>query len=167
MFYTIYLTLCCSLLIPVTHVILLNLSKKEELAVRLMFISFLIVFVFYLVLFQLCLIFNLQHFLAGSALFCFMCLGYMEAFSMLCRGFSLQIMVNIYKENGLTLGQIMSSYASNKGARWLLDKRLSSLIDAGFISRKGDEIFIQGTFAKIIAKTGIYFKRVMNLGLGG
>ena len=95
----IYLSILLSPSIIIFHVLIIWILKINKNFVSLMFVSFFIYgFVWLLVTVYYYDFTNLTYkeYLAGISLIIFFSLGYMEFFSMICRGFSLRIMTDIY-----------------------------------------------------------------------
>ena len=85
---------------------------------------------------------------------------------MVCRGFSLQIMVDIFAGNKIGLQNLIDGYAG-KGIHWLLTKRIESLKSMDLISTRDENIMLSSRLALFIGKTGLMFKNLFNLPQGG
>jgi hypothetical protein len=156
--------------IPVLHAFLVNVFSKHEKHSLFMFLTFGVYLVF-LSAMGWSLLNKSPHFewelfsLASTALF-FM-LGYMELYSMVARGFSLNIIKTIYRNPQIQPDQIGSNYADGLGVEWLLKKRLSGLAALKFIS-----IDSRGTLTLLprglwIGKIASLYKSTLRMGKGG
>ncbi len=105
--------------------------------------------------------------IAGLSTAGFLCLGYLEAFSMLCRGFSLHIMTDIYKNEPLTLSGIISNYGKGRGAGWLLTKRIESLTALKMVSNNENAIELIKPRGLFVGKMGLLIKKNLQMGQGG
>lgn len=106
-----------------------------------------------------------QAWITGLAAVGFWSLGYMEAFSMLCRGFSLNVLVHVAGREATTLEEIMAHYGG-VGSDALLEKRLASLERLGLVERPPGRIVAQGRAAFISRLTAAY-QEAFDMGIGG
>jgi len=97
----------------------------------------------------------------------FLSLLYMEAFSMIARGFSMRIVSDIYLNSSLDSDGVMQEYASGKGVEWMLKKRLEGIKSLGLISQNKDTIKISSKKAIYIARISLFYKSILKLGKGG
>jgi len=86
---------------------------------------------------------------------------------MICRGFSLHIIVDILQNRSLSLIEINENYADGKGIEWLLRKRLYDLRDLRLVDIDGDIVKIRRPFGLLIGLAGLLMKRVLKMGEGG
>jgi len=105
--------------------------------------------------------------LAGAATAGFFCLGYLEVFSMLCRGFSLRILTDVHQNGTLDSGQLAQSYGGGRGAGWLIEKRLAGMESLGLIRREGATVELASWRGVCIGKAGLWVKRMLRTGAGG
>jgi hypothetical protein len=96
----------------------------------------------------------------------FWALSYMEVFSMLCRGFSLSILVHLSERPGDSLNSVVQNYGG-VGAAGLMEKRLSGLERLGFIARDAASLRLKSAAGRIIAAWTYVYKRVLRMGMGG
>jgi hypothetical protein len=167
---TILLSIIFSLLIPIFHVVLIAIFRKEGLHIKLMFVAFL----FYILLdiyFKFILYHHSQEFslrlISSFSTSVFMCLFYLEAFSMIARGFSMRIVTDIYLNSSLNSEGVLQEYAAGKGIAWMFQKRLEGIEKLGFISIEGDLIKIASKNAIYIAQISLFYKSLLKLGRGG
>ena len=156
-----------SLFIPFLHVGLSRLIKWKSNSMKTMLPVFL--FYFFLCFLAAALVgrYTAPDILAICSLVIFFWFGYMEAFSMICRGFSLHIIVDILQNRSLSLIEINENYADGKGIEWLLRKRLYDLRDLRLVDIDGDIVKIRRPFGLLIGLAGLLMKRVLKMGEGG
>ena len=163
-FQALFFAIVLSLTIPLLHLSLIALIRRKQ--ILLMFVSFLI-YVSIAILSPVYLkIGTLPAF--ATALFTSLsaCLLYMEFFSMICRGFSLNIILTIANTPRATTDLIIERY-SDKGLSWLMSKRLESMKKLGLISYDEFNIVAGGKMAICIGCVGLFFKKILNLPEGG
>lgn len=107
-----------------------------------------------------------QGWITGLATVGFWSLGYMEAFSMLCRGFSLNVLVQLAGRESVCLDKIIADYGG-VGADVLLEKRLGSLERLGLVERTHGRIVVRGRAAAVICRLTAAYKAAFCLGAGG
>ena len=166
----IFFSILLSLFIPIFHIALIAFFKKEGLHIKLMFVAFLLYI-------SIDIIIKLFYYYDSNELYLylinsvsmsiFMSLFYMEAFSMVARGFSMRIITDIYLNSTLDSKGVMKEYAAGKGIKWMLKKRLEGIQSLGFISEKGGIIKISSKNAIYIAKFSLLYKSILKLGKGG
>jgi len=156
--------------IPIFQIVLIHVSKKSGIAVRLMFLSFCLYISLCLGLtcflnetFEL----PLDKLVSSLSASIFMCLLYMEVFSMIARGFSMQIITDIYTNNGLTIEGVIAKYADGKGIDWMLEKRIEGIKNLNLIHYNSGGIELRSNFGYLIGKLGINYKKFLKLGKGG
>lgn len=164
---SVLLAVLCSLLLPVLHILLIRLLKDKG-KIKLMMVSFAAYAAIWTAL-SISIIgyHTVNQFIAGYFMIGFLCLGYAEAFSMLCRGFSLRIMMDIFSRGSLTLHEIIEGYGGGKGVDWMLKKRIETLKSMGLLGFDGEVLELMGKRAYIIGKTGLFLKRFLKMGTGG
>ena len=164
------ISLLLSLSIPIIHLILINLIRREGWHIRLMFLAFIAY-----MLIDLCVKYVLYgqennfylHLLVSISSTTFLNLFYLEVFSMVARGFSMRIITDIYLNSHLDLDGISKEYAEGKGVNWLLRKRLEGIQNLNFITFEGQTIKISSRSSRLIVFFSKKFKKVLNLGKGG
>ena len=168
--YAVLFTLVFSVFIPIIHISLIHSLKKQNIQVKLMFISFLVyVFLdFIIIYFEYIDSSNITiHLISALSSSIFMCLFYMEFFSMIARGFSMRIITDIYLHTRLNLEQLMQEYANGKGIEWMFDKRIQGIKDLGLINEECSQIKLSSKSSFIIAHISNIYKRTLKLGKGG
>ncbi len=110
---------------------------------------------------------SLPRCFAGFATVGFFCLGYMQVFSLTCRGFSLRILVDLDKHGSLDIDGIMREYSDGRGLDWLYDKRLASMESLRLIRRENDTLVLRAPRGRAAAWLGIWTKRFLKIGPGG
>ena len=96
----------------------------------------------------------------------FIFFAYIEFFSMICRGFSLRILTDVYLNKTVEINSINKIYAMGKGHSWLLKKRIDSIIKSKLIYYDGEN-YLLTNFGKNISTISIIFKKILKLGKGG
>lgn len=110
---------------------------------------------------------TLSQNIAGLSTCIFACLAYMQVYSQICRGFSLRILVDIERCEGLSLEGILAEYADGRGAAWLLDKRIDTLCAIGLLHRRDGGVVLASQTARRLGQIGIAFKRIVKPAQGG
>jgi len=141
-----------SAIVPLLHIILAKLTGKEEKSIQFMFLSF----------FTYMLCWSAFMYAAG-----FWCLGYMEAFSMVCRGFSLRIMVDLYLREQMTFSEILAGYGDGLGVDWMLKKRIESMQKARLVELEGQVLVVKSPLGTLAGKLGNLVKKILKMGKGG
>ena len=168
--YAVLFTLVFSVFIPIIHIGLIHSLRKQNIQVKLMFISFLVyVLLDFIIIYSMYIDSNniviyLINALSSSI---FMCLFYMEFFSMTERGFSLRIITDIYLHSKLNPEQLLQEYANGKGIEWMFDKRIQGIIDLGLIKEESGQIKLSSKSSFIIAYISNIYKTILKLGKGG
>jgi len=85
---------------------------------------------------------------------------------MICRGFSLRILTDVYLNKTVEINSINKIYAMGKGHSWLLKKRIDSIIKSKLIYYDGEN-YLLTNFGKNISTISIIFKKILKLGKGG
>lgn len=149
--------------IPLLHISLIHIVRKSAWTVRLLFISLLINFVTW------CVTANgsRSDLVTGGCTILFFFLFYMEFFSMVARGFSLNIVRTIDENSHVTRDNVLALYAGGQGISWLFEKRIKGLKGVGFISTTSEHVTLI-TFVGIgFAHFCNAFKRCLKMGKGG
>lgn len=161
---SLLLSLLLSPLIVPLHIILIRFSQRGK--VRLMMYAF---FLYATLWFSLSWYaaegFSLSWFISGGALAGFMALGYAECFSMVSRGFSLHILVDVCRRRSLTFEELLQGYGG-RGMDWMLKKRIDTLSMLNMVKKHGDTLLLKKR-GKFIGKAGIAVKKLLGLGEGG
>jgi len=105
--------------------------------------------------------------LAGLSTVAFFSLGYAEVFSMVCRGFSLRILIDIFLNGPFTMDQVVSNYGEGRGVDWMMKKRISGIESMGLVKWEEGRLTIASVLALLLGKLGLCFKRILRLGQGG
>jgi len=164
----ILITLFSTPIIFFIHIFLSNIKVINKLR-YLLIISFLIYFNIWLLFNYLFFFNNFEisvHIACVSLIFLFF-LGYIEFFSMLCRGFSLQIICDIYLNNKIDKKNLSNFYSKSKGIDWMLKKRIKSIHLLGLVNIDNNTIFYKNNFTKLLVKFSVFLKKLFNLGKGG
>lgn len=157
----IFISFLLSPIIFITHISLCNFYYKSEKKIFFMFLSF----IFYILIFTILIIY-LDYFEFGLDFFSslsfiiFLCLGYMEFFSMICRGFSLRILTDIFKSTDVNHKNIIFKYADNRGIRWLFEKRIQSLEKLNLINLQNNNIYSMSLKGVFVAYVFLFFKKI-------
>ena len=161
---TLIITTLSFPLVPLLHIGFLRLSKAGRMKGLFFAVALYGVGWFFLIR-ALYEGISLSMFLGGAYMIGFLSLGYAEFFSMISRGFSLHILTDVYRAPGRTLGQILNEY-SGKGARWMMEKRIPTLVSMQMLGKKDGALFLKGRGA-IVGHIGILVKNILKLGGGG
>lgn len=161
------LALACGATLPFLHFVLVRVFKSPDNKVRLMFVSFTLASLIGLVAYFSLLTFHVKGLLTAIFVLGFFCLGYMEAFSMICRGFSLTIMVDLHRKPDMDIDQILEQYGNGKGVDWLMTKRLEGLYSLGMIKKNHQTLELLTPRGYLVGRLGLIFKKVLRLQEGG
>ena len=104
---------------------------------------------------------------AGLSTVAFFGLGYAEVFSMVCRGFSLRILIDIFLNGPFTMNQVVSNYGEGRGVDWMIKKRISGIESMGLVKWEDSRLTIASSRARLLGRLGLWFKGILKLGLGG
>ena len=160
-------TFLLSIIIPISHIFLswkFNFLKLKSKLLISLFLYIIIWFAFSLLFFHNI---EINQRTASFSLIIFLYLGYLEFYSMICRGFSLQILSDIKKNENLSKEEISLSYANGKGIDWMIDKRINSIITLNLIYKKNHLIALNNKISIFITIFSIVLKKLFNLGKGG
>lgn len=128
----ILMIFCCLSISPI-HIFLIRVMKRYGESAKPLIWSYVFSLMVWIIgLFILGAIYSSEISLLSffSALFIYIgfSIGYLEFFSLINRGYSLSIVMDIAKTpSGLTEKELISSYAGGKGLKWMLDKRIQGL----------------------------------------
>ncbi|MEM6796371.1 MAG: hypothetical protein AAF725_20535, partial [Acidobacteriota bacterium] len=103
--------------------------------------------------------------LTGGSLLLALWLGWFQIYSVLRRGFSLQLMVEL--ESGpLSLAELGEAYAGGRGLGWLLAKRVDGLDALGLARKERDALCLTPRGLAVARIAGLY-KNLFGIGAGG
>ncbi|MBT3468952.1 MAG: hypothetical protein HN467_06475 [Opitutae bacterium] len=105
--------------------------------------------------------------IAGFSTVAFFSLGYAEVFSMICRGFSLRILIDIFLNGPFSMDQVVSNYGEGRGVDWMMEKRISGIESIGLVKWEKGNLTIASRRALLLGKFGLWFKQILKLGPGG
>lgn len=97
----------------------------------------------------------------------FLNLGYAEAFSMLCRGFSLHLILDVYNSGRISGEDAISRYGGGKGIGWMMEKRVRSMMSLGLVDFDGTSLKVKSSSGVMIGWVGLAVKRALKMGKGG
>ncbi|MEM8960893.1 MAG: hypothetical protein AAGD38_05405 [Acidobacteriota bacterium] len=103
--------------------------------------------------------------LAGGSLLVALWLGWFQVISVLHRGFSLQLMVELAK-GAETRDELAARYANGRGLDWLLDKRIRGL-EAVKLARRHDQVLQITPRGLFVARIARLYKHLTGIGAGG
>jgi hypothetical protein len=166
----VLLTIAISILIPIFHIVLINILRIDGLHIKLMFVSFLLYIFVGIIITQV--IFQgsdeiIMYYITSLSTSVFMCLFYMEAFSMVARGFSMRIVTDLFRQKSLSPEKLMEDYADGKGINWMLEKRINGIKSLNLIAEQSDKIALSSNYSFFIAYISLNFKKILRLGRGG
>ncbi len=110
---------------------------------------------------------TLPRALAGLATVGYFCLGYMQIYSLTCRGFSLRMLVDIEQRGGLDLEGVAREYSEGRGLDWLLGKRLNSMEGLGLLTRPDEDILCPTPLGQLMGRVSLFAKGLLGIGPGG
>jgi hypothetical protein len=89
-------------------------------------------------------------------------LGYLEFFSLINRGYSLSIMMDIFRRNTPpNAKELEHEYAGGQGLRWMLTKRVNGLTALKLVREKNGKLFLikrwPERFARLLHRAKIIF----------
>jgi len=160
------ITILSAVLIPLVHFLLAHVYKLQYSRAIAMLGAFA---VYFIVCLSGAFYFGKPGFLCYMAVCStagFFCLGYMEAFSMICRGFSLHIMVDVYESKSLDIEGIKMKYGAGKGIDWLFNKRIANMRELGLVDVGGGILKIRPLGA-LVGRAGLLMKNGLKMGAGG
>lgn len=115
-------------------------------------------------------VFGVADVLAGAALLVAVWLGWFQVISVLNRGFSLQMMLEL-ESQPQSRDDLAASYAGGRGLGWLLEKRVRGLEDLNLATRKNGDLHLgelQITESgRSLARWAALYKRLAGIGDGG
>lgn len=154
-------------LVPVAHLAGIHLYRRRQNQVPLLFASTLGVFVVSLGIALYAYSWPMTKIGPFCAWFGFWSLGYMEFFSMLCRGFSLTILSDLQGSSPKSLEEILDQYGSGQGGRWLFRKRLEGLLRSGMVVDAEGKIRLHSDVGRCLSAATARYKGLLKLGKGG
>jgi len=154
------------LVTPLIHVFLNNYTKGMIRNNSLSISSFAPYIIWYIIVIKLNMIQSNIDSIIGILTILSIILIYVEIFSMITRGFSLQIMQSI-KNSSNNLNGIVNSYSNNRGPTWLVEKRINNLISLKLLKQEGDILFITSKRTEALVFLFIIYKKIFKLNDGG
>ncbi len=103
----------------------------------------------------------------GCSLAGFFSLGYLQVYSLAYRGFSLRIVMEVFRNGSLNIAECAARYNKGLGVDWLIEDRLAGLVALRLIRREGNVIALRSPFARLAGKAGGLVKRLLQLGKAG
>ncbi len=162
------LAICCFPLLILLHSWGFRLKKPESkgllalLAASIFYISCI-----YFLLVKILLTSHPVHLGGGFLSALLLIFGYMELYSMILRGFSLQLLSSLYRSPGLNFTQILASYAGGRGIDWLWEKRLRDLQKLRLLERHSTALSAQTPRGVWAGRLANYYKKLFYMGKGG
>ncbi len=96
------------------------------------------------------------------------CVVYVECRSLLERGYSLRILVDLIERGGVArIEELKSSYGDGLGVKGILAKRLDSLVEIGLVKFDGLQVGPLTAKGVILAKLGSMVRALLRLGSVG
>lgn len=112
----------------------------------------------------------LPHSLKGGAVFLYLagCLGCLEVQSLLSRGYSLRILVDLLERGGdASVDSLKSEYGGGLGIRGLITKRLHTLASLRFLRFQGNQVGPLTPLGKVVAMTTSRLREFLRLEMVG
>lgn len=155
-------------LLPIIHVALLRVFRKANGSLILLaaFACYAGLWFLIIALLRNTMRQSAAELIIGGSLTLAALLAYMEFFSVVCRSFSLRILVDIRERGALSLDDIYRSYAGGRGIEWLMEKRIGGLVSLGLVRRSGDVLEISPA-GRMAGQLGLAAKRILDIGKGG
>ena len=110
---------------------------------------------------------NYLNLLASLSIVISICLIYMEFFSMICRGFSLRILTDIYLNKDINQENIKYKYADGKGLEWLFQKRIDSIVKLQLVQINDNIIYLKYPRGYVLSKLIVFFYKIFFIKKGG
>lgn len=125
-------------------------------------------FIFYFLLsFFFLIYFSDNNFISYATYVCFftsILIIYLEFYSLISRGFSINILMEIYKKEKLSKSNLIKAYSGNRGLKWLFLNRCEGIIKLKFIILKNKKIYLTKKKINILILNLLYFvNRLMNI----
>ena len=86
---------------------------------------------------------------------------------MICRGFSLRILTDIYLTQDINQENLKYRYANGKGLDWLLEKRIDSIKKIKLIEVKDNIMSLKYPQGFILSKITMIFYKLFLINKGG
>ena len=86
---------------------------------------------------------------------------------MICRGFSLRILTDIYLNQDINQENLKYRYANGKGLDWLLEKRIDSIKKIKLIEVKDNIMSLKYPQGFILSKITMIFYKLFLINKGG
>ena len=162
------LILIFSPFIFLTNILFVYIFKDLNLKINFFvgITAYLILQLFFFI-FQNTYVLDINNYLAVISLNIFIFLGYFEFLSMLGRGFSLQILTDVYRAKTINKFEVHKIYSKNRGIDWMLTKRVSTLEKIGILDSKKEVLFFKNQKIYYLIFTVNILKKIFTIGKGG
>lgn len=169
----VFLAIICAVFLPLVHIIVSKISPNSNTNNKALIYgiaSYILIWCSTISLYLFFIrpqIINFNGFISGFSTVSFIILGYLEFSSLMDRGFSLRLIIEIYLKNKpLTVEELTSVYSDGKGLNWMISKRLNSMTKLNVISVDNNLISIKA-LGILIGKCSLRFKKIVKMGKGG
>ena len=152
--------------VPLVHIILSRITKSMLILRHTLIASIPYVIIWFIIVLYLKHYFLLNNFqfsriiVGGACTIGFIIFGYMELISQPFRGFSLELLINIYlnesSKNKIQLRNL------NKVSNELINDRIHIMKKLNFVYTVGDEICLTST-GILLGKIGLNVKNILNM----
>ncbi|SVD52711.1 uncharacterized protein METZ01_LOCUS405565 [marine metagenome] len=159
-------------IVPIFHIILIRLLKKEEIILPTFFASFFYVSLWGFLVFRELSVYSLsiiaitRMLVAGICTIGFLVFTYMEAISQVFRGFTMNTLINVHYNQPMSFQEVIGKSGSETETNWFVTNRIQIMEDLNLVQCKDKALTLlpKGVFA---GKMGIIVKKVLNMGVGG
>ena len=150
---------CCS--IPLLHVVIIRITKSYGESARPLLFSCAVSLLCWIgMLFYMLTFTQLEistNFIASCATSLFIyfgfVLGYLEFFSLINRGYSLSIMMDISRRTiPPSISELENEYADGRGLRWMLTKRVKGLSALKLVTENNKQIVLNKGWSTYVAR---------------
>ena len=98
----------------------------------------------------------------------FIYIGYCQFYSLLRRGFTIRLLIDIYfSEKKITREELASSYSGGRGLEWLLKKRLSGLEKFRLVKINNTDIKLTNNFGIKLSKILLFISKIFGIKFAG
>ena len=117
--------------------------------------------------------FGAIDFVAGLALMLALWLAWFQVYSTLCRGFSMQLLVELERAEagaegpGTRMHELAESYGEGRGMDGLMEKRLVGLEAVGLLRRPDAGNLESTPSGRLVARIASLYKNLVGIGAGG
>ena len=98
----------------------------------------------------------------------FVYIGYTQFYSLLRRGFTIRLLIDIHlSKQNITKKELSSIYSGGRGLGWFLQKRLSGLEKFKLLNVKDNKVQLTSKFQIIFSRILLIVNKVLGIKLSG